>query len=120
VRPWSWTPHAGDDREYRRGCSARRVDMGELLRHSDTRCTRRKTAPHNFQLFSPHGRRLKERIAIESSLRTALQSGQLDVHYQPIVDMDRPFVAWRRCCAGSIRAMIRAADRFVSIAEEAA
>jgi len=66
------------------------VDMGELLRHSDTAMYQAKDrGRNNFQLFSPGmDRRLKERIAIESSLRTALQSGQLDVHYQPIVDME--------------------------------
>jgi diguanylate cyclase (GGDEF)-like protein/PAS domain S-box-containing protein len=65
------------------------TDMGELLRHSDTAMYQAKDrGRNNFQLFSPAmDRRLKERIAIEASLRTALQDQQLDVHYQPIVDI---------------------------------
>ena len=63
--------------------------MGELLRHSDTAMYQAKDrGRNNFQLFSPiMARRLKERMAIETSLRTAMQTGQLDVHYQPIVDI---------------------------------
>src|SRR5262249_59714067 len=65
------------------------ADMGELLRHSDTAMYQAKDrGRNNFQLFSQSmDRRLKERSAIDSSLRTALQSRQLDVHYQPIVDI---------------------------------
>src|SRR3977135_721873 len=63
------------------------VDMGELLRHSATAMYQAKDrGRNNFQLFTPGmDRRLKERIAIESSLRTALQSRQLDVQHQPTV-----------------------------------
>src|SRR5690606_19054406 len=65
------------------------TDMGELLRHSDTAMYQAKDrGRNNFQLFSPiMDRKLKERIAIEASLRAALQTRQLDVHYQPIVDI---------------------------------
>ena len=77
---------------------------------------------NNFQLFTPGmDRRLKERIAIESSLRTALQSRQLDVHYQPIVDIQSHHVValeallrWKHPSHGYVRP-----ERFVSIAEEA-
>ena len=99
------------------------VDMGELLRHSDTAMYQAKDrGRNNFQLFSPGmDRRLKERIAIESSLRTALQSGQLDVHYQPIVDMEshrvvalEALLRWKHPSHGYVRP-----ERFVTIAEEA-
>jgi EAL domain-containing protein (putative c-di-GMP-specific phosphodiesterase class I) len=65
------------------------VDMGELLRHSDTAMYQAKDrGRNNFQLFSPiMARKLRERVAIEASLRSALELGQLDVHYQPIVDI---------------------------------
>jgi len=66
-------------------------------------------------------RRLKERIAIESSLRTALSSGQLDVHYQPIVDIESQAVValeallrWKHPNHGYVRP-----ERFVNVAEEA-
>ena len=53
------------------------ADMGELLRHSDTAMYQAKDrGRNNFQLFSPiMARRLKERMAIETSLRTAIQRG---------------------------------------------
>ena len=99
------------------------ADMGELLRHSDTAMYQAKDrGRNNFQLFSPiMARRLKERMAIETSLRNALQTGQLDVHYQPIVDItSRRVVAleallrWKHPAQGFIPP-----DRFVSVAEEA-
>jgi diguanylate cyclase (GGDEF)-like protein/PAS domain S-box-containing protein len=99
------------------------ADMGELLRHSDTAMYQAKDrGRNNYQLFSPGmDKRLKERIAIESSLRTALSSRQLDVHYQPIVEIDtRRVVAleallrWKHPSHGYVRP-----ERFVSVAEEA-
>jgi EAL domain-containing protein (putative c-di-GMP-specific phosphodiesterase class I) len=77
---------------------------------------------NNFQLFSQSmDKRLKERIAIESSLRTALQSRQLDVHYQPIVEIETQRVValeallrWKHPSHGYVRP-----ERFVRIAEEA-
>ncbi|MBS0380372.1 MAG: EAL domain-containing protein [Proteobacteria bacterium] len=99
------------------------ADMGELLRHSDTAMYQAKDrGRNNFQLFSPNmDKRLKERIAIESSLRTALSSRQLDVHYQPIVDIESQRVValeallrWKHPNHGYVRP-----ERFVSVAEEA-
>src|SRR5207244_1106280 len=98
-------------------------DMGELLRHSDTAMYQAKDrGRNNFQLFSPGmDRRLKERIAIESSLRAALSSGQLAVHYQPIMDVESHHVValeallrWKHPSHGYVRP-----ERFVSVAEEA-
>lgn len=99
------------------------TDVGELLRHSDTAMYQAKDkGRNNFQLFSPAmDRRLKERIAIESSLRTALQSRQLEVHYQPIVELENQQVValeallrWKHPSHGYVRP-----ERFVTIAEEA-
>jgi diguanylate cyclase (GGDEF)-like protein/PAS domain S-box-containing protein len=99
------------------------ADMGELLRHSDTAMYQAKDrGRNNFQLFSPGmDKRLKERIAIESSLRTALSSRQLDVHYQPIVEIDTQRVVameallrWKHPTHGYVRP-----ERFVTVAEEA-
>src|SRR5213082_4300600 len=97
-------------------------DMGELLRHSDTAMYQAKDrGRNNFQLFSPGmDRRLKERTAIESSLRAALSSGQLAVHYQPIMDVESHHVValaallrWKHPSHGYVRP-----ERFVSVAEE--
>ena len=99
------------------------ADMGELLRHSDTAMYQAKDrGRNNFQLFSPGmDQRLKERIAVESSLRTALQSRQLDVHYQPIVEIEshrvialEALLRWKHPSHGYIRP-----ERFVRVAEEA-
>ncbi len=99
------------------------LDMGELLRHSDTAMYQAKDRGRdNYQMFSPSmDRRLKERIAIESSLRTALESHQLDVHYQPIVDIEshrvtalEALLRWRHPNQGYVRP-----ERFVRIAEDA-
>jgi diguanylate cyclase (GGDEF)-like protein len=99
------------------------ADMGELLRHSDTAMYQAKDrGRNNYQLFSPGmDKRLKERIAIESSLRTALSSRQLDVHYQPIVEIDTQKVValeallrWKHPTHGYVRP-----ERFVTVAEEA-
>ena len=99
------------------------IDMGELLRHSDTAMYQAKDrGRNNFQLFSVSmDKRLKERIAIESSLRTALQSRQLDVFYQPIVEIEHNQVValeallrWKHPNHGYVRP-----ERFVTVAEEA-
>ncbi|HEY1891956.1 MAG TPA: EAL domain-containing protein [Steroidobacteraceae bacterium] len=96
--------------------------MGELLRQSDTAMYQAKDrGRNNFQLFSPvMERKLKERIAIESSLRAALQSQQLDVHYQPIVDIAshrivalEALLRWRHPAHGFVPP-----GRFVAVAEE--
>jgi diguanylate cyclase (GGDEF)-like protein/PAS domain S-box-containing protein len=96
--------------------------MGELLRQSDTAMYQAKDrGRNNFQLFSPvMERKLKERIAIESSLRAALQGRQLDVHYQPIVDIEshrvlalETLLRWRHPALGHVPP-----DRFVAVAEE--
>jgi diguanylate cyclase (GGDEF)-like protein/PAS domain S-box-containing protein len=96
--------------------------MGELLRQSDTAMYQAKDrGRNNFQLFSPvMERKLKERIAIESSLRAALQARQLDVHYQPIVDIGshrvvalETLLRWRHPAHGFVPP-----ERFVAVAEE--
>ena len=65
------------------------VDMGALLRHSDTAMYEAKQCGrNNCQRFNPQmDRRVKQRAYIEAQLREALLTGQLDVHYQPIVDL---------------------------------
>ncbi len=98
------------------------TNMGELLRHSDTAMYQAKDrGRNNFQLFSPHmDRKLKERIAIETSLRVALQNRQLDVFYQPIVDIEsnrvvamEALLRWRHPTHGFIPP-----ERFIAVAED--
>ena len=99
------------------------ADMGELLRQSDTAMYQAKDrGRNNFQLFSPGmDRQIKERMAVESSLRTALSSGQLGVHYQPIVDIRthrvvalEALLRWKHPNHGYV-----SPERFMGVAEEA-
>jgi diguanylate cyclase (GGDEF)-like protein/PAS domain S-box-containing protein len=98
------------------------TDMGELLRHSDTAMYQAKDRGRNtFQLFSPGmDRRLKERVAIETSLRVALQDNQLSVHYQPIIDIQshrvvamEALLRWKHPLHGYVPP-----ERFIAVAEE--
>jgi EAL domain-containing protein (putative c-di-GMP-specific phosphodiesterase class I) len=76
---------------------------------------------NNFQLFSPGmDRKLKERMAIETSLRNALQREQLTVHYQPIIDIEtnrvvalESLLRWKLPGQGFIPP-----DKFIAVAEE--
>jgi diguanylate cyclase (GGDEF)-like protein len=98
-------------------------DVGSLLRHSDTAMYQAKDrGRNNFQVFSPvMDRKLKERVAIEASLRAALESeAQLDVHYQPLIDIEtrrvvtlEALVRWKHPTEGYIAPL-----RFIPVAEE--
>jgi diguanylate cyclase (GGDEF)-like protein/PAS domain S-box-containing protein len=96
--------------------------MGELLKHSDTAMYQAKDlGRNNFQVFSPQmDRTLKERVAIESSLRAGLKLNQFDVHYQPIIDIQTRRVAgleallrWKHPTQGYV-----SPERFIEVAEE--
>jgi diguanylate cyclase (GGDEF)-like protein/PAS domain S-box-containing protein len=96
--------------------------MGELLKHSDTAMYQAKDlGRNNFQVFSPQmDRTLKERVAIESSLRAGLKLHQFDVHYQPIIDIHSRRVAgleallrWKHPVQGYV-----SPERFIEVAEE--
>ena len=98
------------------------TDMGELLRHSDTAMYQAKDrGRNNYQLFNPSmDRKLKERIAVETSLRAALQNQQLDVHYQPIIDIQsshavalEALLRWKHPSHGYVPP-----ERFIAVAEE--
>jgi EAL domain-containing protein (putative c-di-GMP-specific phosphodiesterase class I) len=65
-------------------------------------------------------RRLKQRIAIETHLRAALESQQLDVHYQPIVEVQtnqvvalEALLRWNHPTHGFL-----SPARFIGVAEE--
>jgi len=99
------------------------ANMGELLRHSDTAMYQAKDrGRNNFQLFSPGmDRKLKERMAIETSLRNALQRKQLDVFYQPIMDLHsnrvvglESLLRWKLPGQGYL-----SPEKFIAVAEDA-
>jgi diguanylate cyclase (GGDEF)-like protein/PAS domain S-box-containing protein len=98
------------------------VDLGELLRHSDAAMYQAKDrGRNNFQLFSPiMARKIRERVAVEASLRAALERRQFDVHYQPIIDIGsnrvmglEALLRWKHPTQGYILP-----GRFIDVAEE--
>jgi diguanylate cyclase (GGDEF)-like protein/PAS domain S-box-containing protein len=98
------------------------ANMHELLKHSDTAMYQAKDrGRNNVQMFShAMNRRLKHRVAVEASLREALRLKQLEVHYQPFVNLvTRKIVGlealmrWLHPVHGMIPA-----DQFIPVAEE--
>jgi diguanylate cyclase (GGDEF)-like protein len=98
------------------------ADMVELLKHSDTAMYQAKDrGRNNVQLFTPvMNKKLKQRVAVETSLRDALRLKQLDVHFQPFVNLAsrrivgfEALIRWRHPVHGMIPA-----DRFIPVAEE--
>ncbi|MGO9788886.1 MAG: EAL domain-containing protein, partial [Solirubrobacteraceae bacterium] len=94
----------------------------ELLRDADTAMYRAKElGGSRFEMFDATLRqRLVHRMAIESELRHAIERQQLELHYQPVVDLaDQRIVGfeallrWRRPNRGII-----APDEFIAVAEE--
>jgi diguanylate cyclase (GGDEF)-like protein/PAS domain S-box-containing protein len=97
-------------------------DMVELLKHSDTAMYQAKDrGRNNVQMFShAMNRKLKHRVAVEASLREALRLKQLDVHYQPFVNLiSRKIVGLEALMRWShpVHGMIPA-DQFIPVAEE--
>lgn len=97
-------------------------DVGALLRHSDTAMYQAKdSGRNNVQIFSPvMDRKLQERVSLESRLRAALEAGRLDVHYQPLIEIEtrrvialEALVRWKDAEEGFI-----APARFLPVAEE--
>jgi diguanylate cyclase (GGDEF)-like protein/PAS domain S-box-containing protein len=97
-------------------------DMVELLKHSDTAMYQAKDrGRNNVQVFSQHmNERLKHRVAVEVMLREALQLKQLDVYYQPLVNLAtrktiglEALIRWHHPSHGMIPA-----DWFIPVAEE--
>jgi diguanylate cyclase (GGDEF)-like protein/PAS domain S-box-containing protein len=97
-------------------------NMVELLKHSDTAMYQAKDrGRNNVQMFSPvMNRKLKHRVAVEASLREALRLKQLDVHYQPFINLlTRKVVGlealmrWHHPDHGMVPA-----DQFIPVAEE--
>ena len=98
------------------------ADMGELLKHSDTAMYQAKDrGRNNVQMFSQiMNRKLKLRVTMEASLRDALRLKQLDVHYQPFVNLItrkvvglEALIRWRHPVHGMVPA-----EQFIPIAEE--
>ena len=97
-------------------------NMVELLKHSDTAMYQAKDrGRNNVQMFSSvMNRKIKHRVAVEASLREALRLKQLDVHYQPFINLAtrqvvglEALMRWRHPVHGMVPA-----DQFIPVAEE--
>ena len=97
-------------------------DIGTLLRNADTAMYQAKaSARGGYQFFAPEmNARVFERMALETSLRRALQNGEFHLHYQPQVDANtgevmglEALIRWRHPELGEILP-----GRFIPIAEE--
>jgi diguanylate cyclase (GGDEF)-like protein len=97
-------------------------DGATLFKHADIAMYRAKEAGKNqYQFYSPHMNRLSlERMDLESSLRHALERGELLLAYQPMFDMDgrgvvgmEALLRWKR----GDNSIVAPAD-FMPLAEE--
>lgn len=96
-------------------------DAQQLLKHADVAMYAAKDrGRNNFQFFTRElNRQADERLHLEAAMRSALDHGGFDVHYQPKVDHRRRIVGvealarWFHPELGAV-----GPDRFIPIAEE--
>ncbi len=97
-------------------------DAETLMRNADTAMYQAKAAGRDtYQFFAPFmNEHVRERLDLENTLRHALERGEFELHYQPIVDLRNDLVVgaealirWRRRGDALV-----APDRFIPIAEE--
>jgi diguanylate cyclase (GGDEF)-like protein len=95
---------------------------GQLLGHADLALYQAKSNGRNtFRFFDTNmGQLALERVRLELELRDALEAGEFEVHYQPIVSIAarrqvgmEALVRWRHPKLGLI-----APDRFIPLAEK--
>ncbi|MBF0433898.1 MAG: EAL domain-containing protein [Magnetococcales bacterium] len=97
-------------------------ELDTLLKNADTAMYRAKTSGRNaYRFFTPdmHAQAL-ERMELEKDLHRALDRGELQIHYQPIVDLNtgrivgaESFLRWIHPRRGNISPAV-----FVPLAEE--
>lgn len=97
-------------------------DETELLRFADAAmCHAKKTGRNNFQFYSAElTMRTAERMALDAQLRQAERNGELELHYQPQIDLvsgkligAEALLRWNHPERGMIMP-----DKFIGIAEE--
>lgn len=97
-------------------------DETELLRFADAAmCHAKKTGRNNFQFYSAElTMRTAERMALDAQLRQAERNGELELHYQPQIDLvsgkligAEALLRWNHPERGMVMP-----DKFIGIAEE--
>jgi diguanylate cyclase (GGDEF)-like protein/PAS domain S-box-containing protein len=97
-------------------------DIGSLLKNADTAMYQAKAVGGNaYRFFAPEmNTRISERVALENSLRRAIQNREFVLHYQPQVDGGsgrligiEALVRWQHPEQGEIPP-----SRFIPVAEE--
>jgi diguanylate cyclase (GGDEF)-like protein/PAS domain S-box-containing protein len=94
----------------------------DILRDADVAMYRAKGTGGTYQVFDQElmGKRSSDRLDLEAALRKGLERGELEVHFQPIVNVDahritgaEALVRWRHPRDGLIPP-----ERFIPMAEE--
>jgi diguanylate cyclase (GGDEF)-like protein/PAS domain S-box-containing protein len=97
-------------------------DAAALIQHAEVAMYRAKDLGRNaVQFYTPAmNARARERMALESALRSALNQGEFELYYQPQVDLLsgsvvglEALIRWRHPSLGMVRP-----DRFIHLAEE--
>jgi diguanylate cyclase (GGDEF)-like protein len=98
------------------------LDEQALMKNADIAMYKAKAdGKNNFQLYSEElDRNSVDRLALESSLRLALERGEFEIHYQPKIDAQSAAIAgveallrWKHPSLG-----VMAPAKFLAIAEE--
>jgi len=98
------------------------LDGPTLIQHAEVAMYRAKDLGRNaVQFYTPAmNARARERMALETALRSALTQGEFELHYQPQVDLGsgavvglEALIRWRHPSLGLVRP-----DRFINLAEE--
>ena len=103
-------------------CPADGEEVDTLLMHADTAMYRAKSESHNQLRFysAEMSAAVNERFGLEGQLRRALENGEFEVYYQPMVEL-------RDGAVVSMEALLRwhhpqwgltAPDRFMDVAEQ--
>ena len=97
-------------------------EPGILLKNADTAMYQAKARGKNtFTVYSPNmSAEVRNRLSLESELRKALEHNEFELHYQPVLDINKQqivaaeaLIRWKHRTSGLLTP-----DKFLSVAEE--